>query len=252
MDIKKEALRPVFRFLTYNWKLGLFLILLVGIPRFILVLDANASSGGYGTVSIIFLIMWVVPFIFLSKEGRRYIGIKKPTNYLWLMASFFIGFVFCVLMFVCAKFLYADTINNSFVYISRSYTIPGDALVVNKFMFFAMFSLVGMTYSPIGEELFYRGVVHGSFVDQFGGETKASIFDSLAFALTHLAHFGIVYNMGGWEFLPVPAIMWVVGMFILSQLLFLCKQKTDSILGAIIGHAGYNVGMMYVIFYHIF
>ncbi len=250
MGIEKEALRPLFRFLTYNWKLGVFLVLLFGIPRFIMVLDANAS-GGYGTVSIIFLIMWVVPFIFLSKDGKKYIGIKKPVNYYWLIASFFIGFAFCALMFICAKFLYADTINNSFVYISRSYTIPGEALAANKLMFFAMFSLVGMTFSPIGEELFYRGVIHGSFVDQFG-ETKASIFDSLAFALTHLAHFGIVYNMDKWEFLPVPAILWVSGMFILCQLLFLCKQKTGSILGAIIGHAGYNVGMMYVIFYHIF
>ncbi len=251
MDIKKEALRPAFRFLTYNWRFGLILILLIGIPRFILVLSANASGGGYGTVSIIFLTMIALPFILLSKDGRRYIGIKKPVNYYWLIGSFFIGFAFCALMFVCAKFMYADTINNSFVYISRSYTLPGDALAANKFMFFVMFCLVGMTYSPFGEELFYRGVIHGSFVEQFG-ETKASIFDSLAFALTHLAHFGIIYNLGGWHFLPLPAIIWVMGMFILSQLFFLCKQKSGSIFGAVIGHAGYNVGMMYVIFYHIF
>lgn len=245
-----EALRPFWRFISYNWKFGLFLILLFGIPRFIMVLDANAS-GGYGTVSILFLAMWFTPFIFLSKNGRKYIGIKKPKSYLWLLYSFLIGFVFCSIMFICAKFLYADTIHNSFVYISRSYTIPSEALADNKLMFFLMFSLVGITFSPIGEELLYRGVVHGSFVEQFG-EWKASIFDSLAFALTHLAHFGIVYNLGGWHFLPVPALLWVLGMFIASQIFFFCKQKSGSILGAILSHAGYNVAMMYFIFYHIF
>jgi len=250
MNIEKDALRPVWRFLTYNWKLGLFLILLFGIPRFIMVLDANAS-GGYGNVSIIFLIMWIIPFIFLSKDGRRYIGIKKPVDYLWLLYSFIIGFAFCALMFVCAEFIYGDAVSNSFVYISRSYTIPHEMLETKRLVFFLTFSLVGMTFSPIGEELFYRGVVHGSFAEQFG-ETKASIFDSLAFALTHLAHFGIIYDMGGWSFLPVPAILWVIGMFIASQLFFLCKQRTGSIWGAVISHAGYNVAMMYFIFYHIF
>ena len=53
-----------------------------------------------------------------------------------------------------------------------------------------------MTFSPIGEELFYRGIVHGSFTGRFG-EQKASFFDSLTFAITHLAHFGIVYVLGG-------------------------------------------------------
>lgn len=250
MVTENNYLRPIWRFLSYNWKLGLFLILLFGIPRFILVLEANAL-GGYGNVSFVFILMWFVPFILLSKKGRQYIGIKKPINYPWLIYSFLIGVSFCLLMYVCATFLYGDTIHNSFVYISKSYVIPHEMLETKRLMFFAMFSLIGMTFSPIGEELFYRGVVHGSFVEKFG-ERKASVFDSLAFAFTHLAHFGIIFYLGEWSFLPVPALLWVMGMFIVSQLFFLCKQKSGSILGAIISHAGYNVGMMYVIFYHIF
>ena len=245
-----NTLRPSWKFISYNWKFGLFLILLFGIPRFIMVLNAN-MSGGYGTVSILFLVMWVTPFIFLSKTGRKEIGIRKPKNYMWLLYSFLIGFAVCTIMFISAKLMYGDTVNNSFFYISRSYTIPPEALAENKLMFFLMFSVTGMTFSPIGEELFYRGVVHGSFVGQLG-ERKASIIDSLAFAITHLAHFGIVYNAGVWSFLPIPAALWMLGMFILCRLLFVCKQKSGSILGAILGHAGYNIAMIYFIFYHIF
>jgi len=108
-----------------------------------------------------------------------------------------------------------------------------------------------MIFSPIGEELLYRGVVHGSFVKKFG-ENKASVFDSLAFAITHLAHFGIIYNSGHWSFLPLPSLFWIIAMFCVSRLFFRCKQFSDSIYGAILSHAGYNLAMMYLIFYHIF
>ena len=107
-----------------------------------------------------------------------------------------------------------------------------------------------MTFSPIGEELFYRGLVHGSFV-KILGEQKASVADSMAFALTHLAHFGIVYFLDSWHFLFVPALLWVVSMFMTSRVFFLCKEKTGSILGAILSHAAFNLTMMYFIFYHI-
>lgn len=236
---------------TYNSRLGIILILLFGIPRFIIVLEANIS-GSYGLVSIIFMIMWVTPFILLNKEGRRYIGIRKPQNYKWLLYSFLIGIAFCSFMFISSQLLFGDSISNSFQYISRSYTLPiGELSALNKFILFLTFSVTGMTFSPIGEEFLYRGVIHGSFVEKYG-EQKASVFDSLAFAFTHLAHFGIIYNLGKWDFLFIPALLWISGMFILSQLLFKCKQMTNSIWGAVIGHAGYNLGMMYWIFYHIF
>ena len=107
-----------------------------------------------------------------------------------------------------------------------------------------------MTFSPIGEELFYRGVVHQAFVRRFG-ENGASRIDSLAFALTHLAHFGLVYVSGVWEIYPLPALMWVGAMFIISRLFFMCKLGSGSIWGAVVAHAGFNLGMSYFIWYWI-
>lgn len=125
---------------TYNSRLGIILILLFGIPRFIIVLKANIS-GNYGLVSIIFMIMWVTPFILLNKEGRRYIGIRKPQNYKWLLYSFLIGIAFCSFMFISSQLLFGDSISNSFQYISRSYTLPvGELSALNKFILFLTFS----------------------------------------------------------------------------------------------------------------
>lgn len=59
----------------------------------------------------------------------------------------------------------------------------------------------------------------------------------------------IVYFIG--VLLIIPAILWVFLMFITSRIFIICKKKTGSILGAIISHAGFNLTMMYFIFYHI-
>ena len=232
------------RLFKYDWKFGIFLIILFGIPRFFIVLAANIS-GSYQYVSFIFMTMWFMPYIFLNKNGRKEIGIRKPANSLWLLYAFVAGILFCGFMYMVATVLYDHSINNCFVYISHTYLIPN-----KDFATFTIFALIAISFSPLGEELLYRGVIHGSFAEQFG-ETKASRFDSLAFALTHLAHFGIVYHLGKWDFLLVPAILWITGMYLVSRLFSVCRQKSGSILGAILCHAGFNMAMMYFIFYHI-
>ena len=245
-------LRPLWqRVLKYNWSFGLLLILVMGIPRFIVVLHANVT-GNYKAVSFIFVLMMLSPLIFLTREARRYIGIKRPENYPWLFYAFLGGICVCSVSFFISEILFHQTMDNAFVYISRSYAVSG--MLMNqsdRFMYFAIYGVIGMTVSPIGEEIFYRGVIHGSFAVH-SGEERASIYDSTAFAFTHLAHFGIIYVSGQWSFLFLPSLLWVFFMFIASRVFFLCKQKTGSILGAVLSHAGFNLAMMYFIFYHIF
>jgi uncharacterized protein len=244
-------LRSIWRrYFKLNKNFGIFLVLLFGIPRFIIVLNANVTRN-YKPVSIIFLCMCIAPFVLLTKEGRREIGIKKPVNKMWLMYSLLIGVSVCMLMYAVAEILFANSMSNWFVYISKSYATSAfhfnDS---NRLTYFLIYAIASMTFSPIGEELFYRGIVHASFASA-KSENMASVWDSVAFALTHLAHFGIVFIGGKWKFILIPAVLWVVGMFFASRLFFLSKQKTKSILGAIICHAGFNVTMIYFIFYHI-
>ena len=245
-------LRPFWQHLfRSNMMFGFVMILLLGVPRFILVLNANVT-GSYNLISIIFLFMWIAPFIFLSKEGRRKIGIKKPSGAKWLLFSFISGILICAVMFLVARLFYDNTIANWFNYISRTYRVPANPLTADdRNIYFIIYSIAGITFSPIGEELFYRGIVHESFADKLR-DNKASVIDSLAFALTHLAHFGIVYDAGQWNFLMLPALLWVFFMFLASRVFFIFRQQSGSITGAILCHAGFNFAMMYFIFFHIF
>lgn len=245
------GLRPLWQsVIQFNWVFALWLTLLLGIPRMVLILQAN-SRQDYRLVPLIFLLMALTPFIFLARPGLKLIRLRRPVNPYWLGYGFLLGLAACAGMYLVAFLLFGDSMSNWLVYISRSYRLTDGALSgVNGHLLFGLYALLGMTLSPLGEELFYRGIVHGSLAASFG-EQKASHLDSMAFALPHLAHFGWVYHQGQWSFLWVPALLWVLFMFVASKLFFLAKEETGSLWGAITAHAGFNVAMTGFIFYHI-
>lgn len=236
------------RFIPYGTLFGVLLIVLFGIPRFVIVLRAN-MTGDYSILSLVFLLMWVTPFVFLTKQGRADIGMRKPKKPIWILYALVLGVIACVVVYLIGTVLYDTSISNWFEYISHSYQQQlTSASSDDKIIYFFIFSFIAMTFSPIGEELLYRGIIHQT-IARSHGNTKAMIADGSAFALTHLAHFGIVFHDQQWSFLVVPAILWVILMFLVSVLFSICRDRSGSILGAIICHAAFNVMMMYCIFY---
>jgi uncharacterized protein len=243
-----KELRPFWnKFFLFNWKFALFLLLLVCVPRFILVLAANAT-GSYGSIGAIMLISAIAPFIFLSKSGRQKAGLVKPSAFSKLLLAFALGLAASLLLYVVAQALYGSSNENWYAYIGKSYKIPMGITADDKRILFIIMAATGMLFSPIGEEFFFRGLVHTGF-EQSWGSSNASLADALAFSLVHLSHFGIVYLNNSWQFLPVPATLWVTGMFLTSLLFIYCKRLTHSIWGAVVCHSAFNLGMIYCIFY---
>jgi uncharacterized protein len=247
-NLSETELRPLWsRYFKFDWKFGLFLILIVCIPRFILVLNANVN-GSYGSIGLIMAISAIAPFIFLSKFGRSEIGISKPTNYNWLLIAFITGLIASFLLYFVGQAFYGNSYENWYNYIGKSYNIPTVISQNDKQILFIIMALTGMIFSPIGEELFFRGIVHSSFAKSIG-DKKASIVDASAFALTHISHFGLVFINNLWDFYTIPTIIWVTSMFLVSLLFYICRKYSGSILGAIISHSAFNLGMIYCIFY---
>lgn len=244
----QHELRPVWnKLFNFNWKFGLFLVVLICIPRFILVLFAN-KSGSYGAIGLIMLISALAPHIFLTRTGREHIGMVKPLKYSSLLIAFVTGLFISYVLFIVGKVLYENSYSNWYAYIGKSYNIPDGIQNHDRMILFLVMAITGMIFSPIGEELFFRGIVHGSFAASVGDRT-ASVIDSAAFALVHLSHFGIVYIGGRWEFFAMPSLLWVGSMFLTSAAFFAFKQRSGSLLGAIVCHAAFNLGMIYCIFY---
>jgi len=211
------------------------------------VLMANAS-GSYGAIGLVMVISAIAPFVFLNRQGQKQIGITKPINYSWLLIAFAMGLMASILLYVLGQSLYGNGYQNWYHYIGKSYKIPIGIGARDKAILFAIMAFTGMVFGPIGEELFFRGIVHSSF-ERSIDQKNASIVDGAAFALTHISHFGLVFINNKWSFFTTPTIIWVTSMFLLSLLFFACRKYSGSILGAIICHSAFNLGMIYCIFY---
>jgi uncharacterized protein len=244
----EHELRPFWgRFFGFNWKLGLFLVIIVCAPRFVLVLAANAT-GNYGSIGLVMIVSVLAPFIFLSKYGRQKAGLVQPVKYQSLLIAFALGLLASLLLHFAAQALYGSGHENWYAYIGKSYKIPEGINAGDKNILFMVMAITGMLFSPVGEEFFFRGMVHSCFHQSWGSKA-ASLADGLAFSLVHLSHFGIVYFNSTWHFLPVPAALWVAGMFLISLLFIYCKKLSHSIWGAVVCHSAFNLGMIYCIFY---
>ncbi|GLB50638.1 CPBP family intramembrane glutamic endopeptidase [Neptunitalea lumnitzerae] len=235
------------KYFSLHWKFGLFLVVLLCVPRFFLVLQAN-EQGNYGVIGMVMFLSAIVPFIFLNRNGTKNIGLRTPKSIFTLLLALLAGIVFSVVLYFIGDLLYGGSYENWYEYIGKSYAIPENITADAKRTMFIIMAITGMIFSPIGEELFFRGIVHFSFAKSVG-DRKASFIDSAAFAITHISHFGLVFIAGGWDFYFVPTLLWVSSMFLVSLLFFKMKQLTGSIWGAVLCHSGFNLGMIYSIFY---
>ncbi|GAA4046539.1 hypothetical protein GCM10022409_35740 [Hymenobacter glaciei] len=240
----------VARRIRFNWKTGAFLIAIFTVSRFVLVLYANATKS-YQAVPYIFGAMLALPLILLARPGRQKIGLVWPTRWWGVLLGALLGIASCAALFYLTVFFFGFGEGNSLVYIARSYAnLPSVLNEHNRLTYFLIYAGISMGFSPLGEEVFYRGLIHECFAQSVGNR-KAALVDSAAFALVHVAHFGLVYSGHGWHLLAGPTLLWVAGLFITCLLFSVARAKSGSIVGAVVAHALFNLTMNYCIFYRI-
>lgn len=247
-DVKSFAAQ---RF-CFHWKTGAWLLVLFSTVRFALVLHANVTRS-YQVVALIFVVMIALPFLLLRRAGRRKIGLVWPAQWSGVLLGGAFGVLSCVALFYLTAYCFGLGEGNSLAYIARTYGNIAQVLNdQNRLVYFLIFTIPSLLFSPIGEEIFYRGLVHECFASSLGSR-KATLIDSAAFALVHVAHFGFIYAGSGvgWRFLPGPALLWVASLFVACLLFSVARRKSGSVWGAVAAHALFNLTMNYFIFYHI-
>lgn len=242
------GVRPPFRrAVGFDTRTAAILLVMFGAVRMALVLQANVT-GSYQAVSLVFIAMALLPWVVLTRDGRRRIGIVRPARGRWLLPAALAGIGCCLATAGLVMLLWGHSASNPFAYIAGSYEVPGTLSDTDRLIYFSIFAGIGMLFSPIGEELLYRGLAHEGLAARLGSR-RAALLEAGAFATVHLAHFGIVYSAGVWAFLPLPAVLWVGSMFLSALVFHAFRVLSGSILGAIAAHAGFNLAMTFVIFY---
>jgi len=195
-----------------------------------------------------FVMMMILPFIFLHAEGRRQIGlIKSKMSWIYIAAIFY-GVAAASLCFVLGILFFDKSPDNWFITIRNYYgaQIPG-VLDMPLLRFFIVATVPAMIFSPIGEEIFFRGFLQDAFQTRFGLRSSM-IIESAIFGLVHLFHHGLVRSNDGTNFFPFSGMLWVMLMFLTAYGFALLRKRSGSIYPSIVAHAIFNLAMNIYIF----
>ncbi|MFC4929516.1 CPBP family intramembrane glutamic endopeptidase [Massilia sp. GCM10023247] len=190
--------------------------------------------------------MAALPWVVLSRMGRRQVGLQRPRHLAWLPWSLILGALAAGASFWLGLALYGAGPDHWFVSVARNYRgmpTAGWSLV----QLHLAFTIVACLFSPIGEEIFFRGFLQKVLEDRHG-RSRATFMEASLFALVHLCHHGILVSAAGVALQPVSGALWVAQMFLLSLLFAWLRRRSDSILPAILAHAAFNAAMNHAIF----
>ena len=239
---------PFRRFFGFDLRTGIILLATTALLRILIVLGANAT-GSYHLVSVFFVALIALPWVALTRSGRRRIGFTGPKNWKAVILAIGMGAAMCVATFALMAEVFGHSIANPFVYIASSYAaIPQPLTDADRMIYFIVFAVINATFSPLGEEILYRGMATEMLRSRLNGCATA-VIEAGVFALVHLAHFGIIFTVGGWTFLPIPAALWFGAMFLTALVFAYSRRASGSLLGAILSHSAYNITMTALIFY---
>ena len=196
-----------------------------------------------------FIVMMLMPLIFLDKQARKKIGFTKsisPGYYWYAIAA---GALMALICYGAGLWLFGLSPNNWYVSIKNSYYNSMNTAGVPLAMVFMIFTIPAILFSPAGEEIFFRGFLQEALSQKFSYQ-KAMIIDSLFFALIHLFHHGFVKDAGGLiHFYPLSGFIWMILMFCTAIVFAWLKKKSGSLYPAITAHAIFNIVMNLTIFY---
>jgi uncharacterized protein len=195
-----------------------------------------------------FVLMMVLPFIFLTSNGRQQIGLRRSNTILSYAAAILYGALAATLCFALGFVFFDDSPDNWFVTIRNYYIaqVPG-AMDMPLQTFFIIATVPALIFSPIGEEIFFRGFLQDALQGRFGLRTSM-VIETAIFGLVHVFHHGLVRTNGAIHFYPLSGMLWVMLMVLTAYGFALLRKRSASIFPAILAHAVFNFVMNLYIF----
>ena len=242
-------LRPFWNRLAIPpWLLSLLVLAVLAAARFY-------SAFGPPQARILFLVhvlvMWTLPFLFLTRQGRREIGLcRQGITPVALVLCSLAGVVGSLFVFWIGMALYGNSPNNWCVSIRDSFQLNQMLAVMSPATAFALIALLTMSFTPIGEEFLFRGLIQQSFTLRWN-PVIATLVNGFAYGLMHLLHVhGVWHDAAGFHLRLVSGALMVLLLAGLGAIFTLCRLWTGSLWCAVVAHAACNLAMISAIFLH--
>jgi membrane protease YdiL (CAAX protease family) len=239
-------LRPFWqRIFRRAWIVSLMLFVALGGVR---AYGVFGPSSARVLLMVSVLLMWFLPFIFFTKGGRQAMGLKRVEYPPWLGWGLLLGMGASLAVFGIGWGLFGRGADNWYISVRDSFSIGAAQLQLPRLVLFLLYTLPAMLFSPIGEEFFFRGILHESVKEQWG-VAVATLINAMAFGGIHLLHHGLRWDSTGGHLLFGSGLLWVGLMMGLSWLFTICRQRSGSIWPAVVAHSGFNLVMNVTIFW---
>jgi membrane protease YdiL (CAAX protease family) len=194
-----------------------------------------------------FTIMAILPWLLLSAEGRRQIGLKLPEKVSYFLVAGIAGVLAPMACFSLGLWLYGASTDNWFVSIANNYRQIMDTSGMGLLKLHLIFTIPACLFSPIGEEIFFRGFLQRVFETRFSTRQSTHL-EAGIFGLVHLCHHGLFATATGLVLLPVSGALWVTLMFASAWMFAWLRKSSDSLFPAILAHSVFNGVMNILIF----
>jgi hypothetical protein len=194
-----------------------------------------------------FVAMALLPFLLLDRDGRRRIGLRPALHPRWYPLALLAG---AGLASACAglgALLFGSGADHWFVSVADHYRRQFDSSGLDRWALYLAFTLPALLFSPVGEEIFFRGLLQTALEGRCSERLSAALASAL-FALLHLCHHGLLLTATGWTWRPVSAALWVLLMFATALALAALRRASGSLYPAMTAHAAFNATMNLWIF----
>jgi len=194
-----------------------------------------------------FVLMAIAPWVLLTRNGRRGIGFKRPVHPAIYFQSYLFGGAAASGCFLIGVALFGTSADNWYVSIATNFS-RGVKTELSVLQLYLMFTITSMIFSPIGEEIFFRGLLQRALEERFSVRTSTWI-ECMAFGLVHLCHHGLVVGASGVTLLPRSAPIWFALMVLVAYLFAWLRKRSESLYPAIAAHVAFNFMMGTCIFW---
>lgn len=241
-------MRKSFQFSTRYYFLTIGIVLLI----------VFASMRGYGMLGplfaqpllpLSFVLMTIVPFLLLSRADRTVLGLRKPTSYQSYFTAVVLGSMAAFVCYIIGISIFQLTPDNWYVTIKTFYlNNPAYDNALPIWRTFLIFTMPALIFSPVGEEIFFRGFFQESLKLNFS-ERTSTLIECACFGLIHLFHHGLVSNNGSIIFFPLSGFIWALLMASLAFVFVQIRKHSNSLYPAMASHASFNLSMNAIIFF---
>jgi len=194
-----------------------------------------------------FTIMAVTPYLLLDAAGRRAAGFSWLARPIAFPVALVAGGAAALGCFAIGYALFGNGPDNWFVTIGRSYSQVMDTSGWTAVRLHLFFTLPAVIFSPIGEEIFFRGYLQSALERRFSARAS-TLTECAAFGLVHVCHHGLWLASSGICFRAVSGSLWVALMFGTALMFAYLRKKNASLLPAIAAHMAFNLVMNLTIF----